>query len=95
MSTFLKDIQLYPKERLLFPANMRGPFLAGAQPHILEVERARVLSLPVGSFRGPVERCRGTRGRHMRECIAEEYTPRTMQGIAHERERQVAAQLRF
>ena len=55
---------------------MRGPFLGGAQPHILEVERARVLRLPVGSFRGPVERCRGTRGRHMRECIAEEYTPR-------------------
>ena len=76
MPTFLKDIQLYPKERLLFPAKMRGPFLSGAQPHILEVERARVLRLPVGSFRGPVERCRGTRGRHMRECIAEEYTPR-------------------
>ena len=49
---------------------------SAAKSHILEVERARVLRLPVGSFRGPVERCRGTRGRHMRECIAEEYTPR-------------------
>ena len=32
---------------------------------------------------------------YYRSTRAEEYTPRTMQGIAHERERQVAAQLRF
>ena len=32
---------------------------------------------------------------YYRSTRTDEYTPRTMQGIAHERERQIAAQLRF
>ena len=68
-----------PQERLLFPAKMRGPFLSGAQPHILEVERAAAAA--AGRQLPRVGERAAAPAADMRECIAEEHTPARVQPV--------------
>ena len=42
---------------------------------VLRLDGVRTLELPVGSFIGPLTRCRGLRGRELRQCKTEHYSP--------------------